>query len=47
MNSILGFKEDAANDLQFLGKPFEVFKTKIPKFDEIFKVEGDDESSSI
>ena len=33
MNSILGFKEDAANDLQFVGKPFDVFKSKIPKFD--------------
>ena len=37
MSSILGFKEDTANDLQFAGKPLDTFKTKIPKFDEIFK----------
>ena len=42
MNSILSFKEDVASDLQFIGKPFDVFKTKIPKFEEIFKADCDD-----
>lgn len=47
MSSILGFKEDTASDLQFAGTPFDTFKAKVPKFDDIFKVESDDESSSI
>jgi hypothetical protein len=42
MSSILGFKEDTNTDIQFVGKAFEVFKAKIPKFEDIFKSEGDD-----
>ena len=41
MSSYMGFKDDASSDIQFIGKPFDVFKTKINKFDEIFKVESD------
>ena len=47
MNSILGFKEESINDLEFTGKSFELFTAKIPKFEEMFKVESDDENSSI
>jgi hypothetical protein len=32
MNTILGFKEDSNTDLQFVGKSFDIFKAKIPKF---------------
>lgn len=32
MSSILGFKEDTNNDIQFVGKALEAFKAKIPKF---------------
>lgn len=47
MSSILGFKEDSNTEIQFVGKSFETFKAKVPKFDELFKSEGDDETSSI
>lgn len=46
MSSLMNFKEDS-NDIQFLGKSFDNFKAKIPKFESIFKAESDDESSSI
>ena len=38
MNSFLGFKEDSNNELIFIGKRFDVYKAKIPRFEEMFKV---------
>lgn len=47
MNSFLGLKQEACQDLVFLGMQFDIFKGRIPKFDQIFHVDSDDESSSI
>jgi len=47
MNSFLGLKEESTQELVFLGMQFDTFKNKISKFDQIFNIDSDDESSSI
>ena len=47
MSNFLNIKEDANQDLIFVGRSFENFKSKIGKFDQLFSIESDDESNSI
>lgn len=42
MNNFLNIKEDSNLDIVFVGKTFEIFKSKITKFDEYFSIESDD-----
>ena len=47
MNSYMSMREESSQDVSLVVRSFEAFQHRLPKLEDYFPVEGDDESNSI